>query len=631
MRTIRFKLAVIFFITAPVLVQATDFVAKKLDVVMITSGLYRLQLLVRNDNVLADAFAVRFEIWKGTVASGQTVFSYTQDESTLAPYTERTVTAEQTFSPQTTGTYVARATVLYSSEIDPPDNAIDLIFEALKPGCKAGESWHAGPAMVIEQPLRIWPDTPAIGDMLRPGDVVGISALVSDMDLLQQSCGCAEEDTMVLRGPYPDDVTYEWTLEGPGTIIQGASGNHSTVMYQLPICPDPLVYSATVRLRVRNGSGKAADAEISGSVTFNVSISRIYSSDFKPTWQPGSLAIGTVIQQLSPHADVPTEGRAGRACSPLPPTWEKDAGISAARGIELTSAPFLCPEYLTLASVRATDIDSYRLVCAESPTTCAPNDTINGTSADGLSYQWSIIGGGGALVLPTSGPSVVVRRSASQPTILQCVINDGGAQADDDPVTLLDTLRAVGKPKAFVGLGDDEGTSASKVGSAIYDYWLGDGNAESPYGGRSAALRSAWETMVDHYESVGYDVIADDSMLVNEFDPVFSNPCIKVFAFVGHGSGGHINMARMDVGGWNVPSRSASHVTAITQREFNCPKSPFLTDVVMLACETMKGSWNNIQVYGRSHGYTTTKFFGSLRSYAYWSYEPYPPLILTTE
>lgn len=631
MRTVRFFLVAALIFAATVPTTATDFVAKKLDVIMITSGIYQLQLLVRNDNVLADAFAVRFEIWKGSVASGQTVFSYTQDESTLAPFTERTVTAEQSFSPTTSGTYVARATVLYGSEIDPPDNAIDLIFEALKPGCKAGETWHAGPAMVIEQPLRIWPDTPSIGDKFRPGDVIGISALVSDMDLMEQSCGCAEEDTSVLRGPYPDDVSYEWSLEGPGSIIQGASGNHSTVMYQMPVCPSPLVFSATVSLRVRNGSGKAADAEISGSVTFNFSIARIYSTDFTPTWQPYTFAVGPIIQQLSPHADVPVEGRAGRGCTPQPPAWDKAGGISVARGIETTSAPFLCPEYLTLAQVRASDVDNYRLVCAETPTTCGPNDTIRNSSADRLSYQWSIIGGGGELVLPTSGPSIVVRRSASQPTILQCVINDGGAQADDDPVTLLDTLPAVGKPKAYVGLGDDEGTSASKVGSAIYDYWIGDGNAEPPYGGRSAALRSAWETMHEHYESAGYDVIADDSMLVGEFDPVFSDPCIKVFAFVGHGSGGHINMARMDEGGWNVPSRSASHVTAITQREFNCDKSPFLIDIVMLACETMKGGWNGVQVYGRSHGYTTTKFFGTLRSYAYWSYEPYPPLILTTE
>lgn len=629
--TIRLILAVIVFITMPVFVQATDFVAKKLDVILITSGLYQLQLLVRNDNVLADAFAVRFEIWKGTVASGQTVYSYTQDETTLAPFTERTVTAEQTFSPQTSGTYVARATVLYGSEIDPPDNAISLIFEALRPGCEAGETWHAGPALVIQQPLRIWPDTPSIGDKFRPGDVIGISALVTDMDLLEQSCGCAEEDTSTLRGPYPDDVSYEWSLEGPGTIVKAEGGSSSSVMYQMPVCPVPLVFSATVTLRVRNGGGKAGDAEISGSVTFNFSIARIYSTEFTPTWEPYTFAVGPFIQQLSPQADVPAEGRSGRACSPLPPTWEKGGGISVARGIETTSAPFLCPEYLTLAQVRATDIDNYRLICEESPTTCSPNDTINNTSADHLTYQWSTIGGGGELVLPTNGPSIAVRRSASKPTILQCVINDGGAQADDDPVTVLDTLPPVGKPKAFVGLGDDEGTSVSKIGSAIYDYWLGDGNAELPYGGRSAEIRSAWQTMVDHYESAGYEVIADDSMLVGEFEPVFLNPCIKVFAFVGHGASGNINMARMDVGGWNVPSRSASHVAAITQREFNCPKSPFLIDVVMLACETMKGSWNNIQVYGRSHGYTTTKFFGSLRSYAYWTYEPFPPLILTTE
>lgn len=624
-------LAVVAFITLITPLKATDFVAKKLEVVIVTSGSYQLRLLVRNDNILADAFAVQFMVWAGTVASGQPLFSYTQDESTLAPFTERTVTAEQEFSPPTTGTYTARATILYESEIDPPDNAIDLIFEALRPPCDAAETWHAGPALVIEQPLRIWPDTPMAANNLRPGDVIGISALVTDLDILEERCGCLDEDTSVLRGPYPDDVAYEWSLSGPGTLLQSTTGGRNTVMYQLPVCPPGGAFSAAVSLRVRNGGGKADDAEVAGSVAFSFNTDRRHPPGETPSWSDYTYDVNTLVDQLDPRVEVPVESRVGRACKPLPPVWEKGAGITVTEGLKSTSAPFLCPEYLTLVTVNAADVDSYSFVCEATPTSCSPNDTLKNTSADRLSYVWSIIGGAGELPLPTTGPAVVVRRSATQPTILQCVINDGGAQADDDPVTVLDTLPAVGKPKAFVGLGDDEGTSVSKLANLVWDYWVNDGNGEDVYGGRSGTIDNAWETMVTKLTDAGYEVISDDSMLVTRFESVISNPCIKVFAFVGHGSSGHINMARMDIGGWSTPTRGGDHVRSIASAKFNCERHPFLRDLVLLACETMQGSWGDTQVYGRSHGWTTTKKFASLRAWAYWSYQALPPIILTVD
>jgi len=109
------------------------------------------------------------------------------------------------------------------------------------------------------------------------------------------------------------------------------------------------------------------------------------------------------------------------------------------------------------------------------------------------------------------------------------------------------------------------------------------------------------------------------------------DPCIKAFVFVGHGSNGNINMARMDVGGWNYPTKRAESVKGISKGEFGCEQHPFLRDVQLLACQTMQGDWNQIQVYGRSHGWRTTKAFASIRWYAFWTYTPYPPIILTVD
>ncbi len=622
-------LAFVFAFLAITSATATDFVAKQLDYVLVAPGVYNFKLKVRNDNVLGDAFAVRFEVFLGMNASGTKVYDYTVEQPTLAPFTERDVVSEQSYSPTVSGSTFVRASVVYGSEIDPGDNIIDLIFTALRPGCVAKETWHAGPSIAIDQQLTTWPAQPMLGDKLRPGDVVGIRALVSDLDLLEQGCGCAEFDTTVIRGPYPDAVVYEWTIEGEGTLLQSISGDRNSVMWQIPVCPSGENFGATVRLRVRNPGGKGGDAELSGSIQFNVSTSRIYAADAAITWDPYTYNIGAIITPLTPQVPGVVEAIQGRSCNPIPPKWEKGPGIVNG-GIKKISAPHLCPEYLTLMSVTASDVDNYQLVCESTTTSCSPSDTLTNTSSDQLSYTWSIIGGAGELPQGNTGASVVVRRSASKPTILQCVINDGGLQADDDPITVLDTLPPAGKPKAFVGLGDDEGTSPSKLGSAVWDYWSGN-ESEETYGGRSGALRSAFNSMVTKLTDAGYDLVTNDSLLVTDFELVIKNSCIKTFVFVGHGASGHINMARMNVGGWGTPTRSASHVESFSNSQFNCKKHPFLRDLVLLACETMKGSWNDVQVYGRSHGWKTTKFFASIRSWAYWSYSPLPPIILTVD
>lgn len=616
--------------------HATDFVAKKLTVVPVSIGIYQMILRVRNDNVLADAFAVRWEIYLGADASGAKVFDYTQDEPTLQPFTERDVTATENFTATTGGSHYIRGTVVYGSEIDPSDNSTTLIFEAVVPECEAGETWRAGPAMTIVSSFKIWPDTPMAGDKLRPADVIGISALVTDADLLEQSCGCLEEDTSVVRGPYPDDVQYDWTLEGPGALIQAPSGNKNIIMYQLPVCPPSEFFSATVRLRVTNSGGKAPDEEVSGSVFFNVSTARIYSADFTPTWDAYTYDVSPSYNHLQPKSDGVVETASGEACKPLEPIWSKGPAISVTGGMRKSSAPFLCPEYLTLLSVDANDIDNYKLVCESTPATCSPSDTISNTSSDRLTYTWSIIGGAGQLPLSATESSVVVRRSASNPTIVQCIVDDGGLQANDDSITIIDTLPPVGKPKAFVGLGDDEGTSVSKIAGSVWDYWKetfgGTLSGEDTYGGRSGALRSAHATLVSKLTDAGYDVIADDSLVVTEFQATVEDPCIKAWAFVGHGASGKINMARSFIAGsWNTPQRGSNNVTGVTQALFNCNRHPFWRDLVLLACETMQGGWGDVQVYGRSHGYAETKRFATLRWWAYWSYKPFPPIILTVD
>ena len=632
----RIQLVVMTILLSVSTAGATDFVAEKLEARVLRPGVFQFVTTVLNDNVINDPFAVRVEVWLGTNSSGTKVYDYTQDEPTLASGARREVVAEMPFEAEEAGSYYATSTVVYQDEVDPSDNIISLIFEYLRAGCETEETWHAGPAMSIDRNLTLWLDNPAIGDKLRPGDVVGISALVSDQDYLEHGCGCAEEDTSVLRGPFPDQIEYEWSIEGEGSLVQSPAGTN-TVMWQLPLCEPTGIFTTTVTLTVRNKEGKGPDQVLTGSVRFSANAARLYDPDGPISWEPYTYSINAQVTPLTPGTDDEPAVKEGESCTPLEPIWDKGQGISVDDGIQATSAPFLCPEYLTLLSVGARDLDGYLLICeGDEQDGCSPSDTLSGASEDHLTYTWSIVGGAGEFPAGNTGSTVVVRRSALLSTIVECRIDDGALQAGDDAVVLRDTLEPVGRPKALVALGDDEGTSLNKFSRNLVNGWsdiFGQGQAVADvYGGRSGALRSAYNSVVSSLTNAGYDVIADDSLESQEFTSYMQDPCIKAFAFIGHGSGGNINMARFNFNGsWSTPTKRAESVTQQTENVFGCDRSPFIRDLQLLACETMQGDWDQIQVLGRSHGWRTTKAFASIRWYAFWSYTPYPPIILTVD
>ena len=612
---------------------ATDFEASNPRAFEVSLGVFRFSVFVKNANVVGDLFGVRFDVFLGNTATGNPVWTWTQDEPTLAPGATRTVQSTQTFAPETPGTYTLRSTVVYESEIDPADNVVDLIFTHLRAGCEASEQWHAGPGFSVVQPLDYWPKDPQL-DELRPADVIGISALVTDADYLEQKCGCADNDTSVMRGPYPDRVTYQWTIsEGPGTLIQSDDPEAaSTVMYRLPTCPPNTdFFRVVIRVTVRNpGGSHAPDELVTGVIRFHVfkfESSSTYTYDV-------DASIDLPIDNGRSSSTSPV---AGESCTPIEPVWTRSSPITAPLGIRSQSSEFLCPEYLTLLTVKASDTDDAILVCeGDQQGGCSPSDTSSRSERDGLVYTWSITGGAGEFPAGATGPSVVVRRSAGSATTVQCRITDAGLQAADEPLVLTVVLPAVGKPKALVGLGDDEGTSPSKLAEGVIDAWAGilgiNRQPQTVYGGRSSALRSAWSSLKDKLEAAGYDVIADDSLLAEELTSRLENPCYKTIAFVGHGSSGDLNMARtFESGDWVNHRLNSTNLGLASQARFNCAKHPFVRELVLLACEAMLDDWPGKLYWGRSHGFRETKTFAMLRRWAYWTFEPLPPVILTVD
>lgn len=615
--------------------KATDFKVLKVNVDTPEPSKYSINVTVRNDNMLDDAFAIRVDIYKGSSAAGTHVWNTFHEEPTLEKYSNRSVLVSELFTTTDAGEYYVYARILYAYDIDTTNNWGSTVFIAENPGCVAKETWHSGPPMVIVNNISSWPSEPLVSSMLRPGDVIAFSAFVTDEDYLIHGCECAGDDTSAVRGPYPDDVQYRWKLSGEGTLVN--TGNtQNTIMWQLPACPNSRIYEATIDLEVTNSGSKAADLPLTGTIVVRVNTWRIYDADTPPNWQPYTYDVVVDITPLKPKSGGNPELEQGKACTPQDVIWEKASGIEVVgNGIQRMSAPMLCPEYATVLSVLAMDKDKMKLPCDAAMGTCGKSDTLTAYRDDGLFYQWSIVGGAGELPLGSSGPTVVVRRSAMKNTIVQCIINDGGSMADDEAVVLRDTLPPVGKPKALVGLGDDEGTSLKKFGKSVWDGWLEilgyDTSYETIYGGRSMALRRTFNAAFQKLAGAGYEVIRDDSLLQSELSAYVKDPCIKAMVFVGHGASGRINMARENIGGWVNPTFSLPHLVSAITTAFSCQKHPFLRDVLFLACEVLQAGWDGHLVWGRVHGWDTTKRFAVLEHYASWTYNPFPPIVLTVD
>jgi len=611
-----------------VALNATDFVLKKLTVREESPGAYRIEALVRNDNILADGFRLNFAIYEGQNASGELIKSEDLEQPTLEPFTERTVAMSTLFRPSGVRQFFhVAATIFYEFDINVSNNSADTTFEYLPAAadCQTTVSWHPGTPMRVVRNLRVWPTPDTLFNVLRPGDVVAISALVEDDDYHVQNCGCEGQDSSAMYGPFPDEVEYHWSLQGPGSLIlptiAGAEDRgpvfRSTVLYKVPTCDTSISIDPVIRLVVRNVNSKAIDDTLVGSVSLKI----FRGFDFRPIPTGGSYTRPThytcrvFVDSLRPSEGSIPELASGGLCTPISPAWTSISPIERANeGITFSSADNVCPEYATLASIRFSDLDAASLTCNGGDGSCPSNEGTILNATDRVSITWSIIGGNGGLPLGNVGPSVVVRRSASQPTIIQCVVSNlGSSMFDDESVTYVDTLPPVGKERALVALGDDEGTGFSKWAHGVFSA-LSEVRGKSkekpgewPYQGKSYFIPRIHATMRSRLEAAGYEVIAIDSTRTQIVLDQLSSPCLKYFAFTGHGSGGKLYMTRFfneRTGAFDVTDKLLrNQILSSSQSVHGCRYQPYVRNMALMACESLKHNWESTMLYGRATGW----------------------------
>lgn len=615
---------------------STDFVAESLVVTEISPGVFGFSVTVHNNNVLDDTYSLRIDVYKA--GSETSIWSTTVERPLLASFQRRVDEIAQRFTTVDDTSYVAEVNIEYEADVDPTNNSRRTTFQYVREvddRCRTSRRWHAGTPFRIVKNLTVFPDRKQLYNKLRPGDVIAISADVRDEDVMIQNCGCGEADTSVTYGTFPDEVQYEWSLKGKGRLVTGRTPTTeqrqvfaNTVLYQIPECDTLVSFNSfdkvEISLTVRNaGSTLAFDAPLTGKVVLDFNIGRDPGDPIPEgaeRFRNAYFVHVHHIDTLSPISNpAPTLGTAS-SCIPRPPRIRPGTGIQVTDyigdGLLRTmhaETPNLCPEYLSLYTAPdAVDLDSAIVVCAGSSGACFVADTIRTVHTDAVEYHWDIVSGPSRIVGPTVGQSVAIHRSRTANSIVRCRIrNSERSEAQDPEVVILDTIAAVGSPVAYVAKGDDDGISIGLVAQRAYrgilkwmEYSVDE--TDEVYPGRSFLIQDIYDVLKSRLEGAGYRVIEADTVRPNDISTILAFPCVKHFAFAGHGSSGSLTTSRYFDSNrkkFRNETYQATAITNVARTQFQCSKHPYLRRLSLMACESSKVAWDNRLLMGDMIGW----------------------------
>ncbi|MDI6809777.1 MAG: SdrD B-like domain-containing protein [Candidatus Eisenbacteria bacterium] len=443
---------------------------------------------------------------------------------------------------------------------------IDFLVICYLP-CDLAYKWRKGPPIQVIRDFQYWPPDDTLRHM-RPGDVIGISLIGEDYDFLVQKCVDCRGDSVVKKwGPYSDLLEYEWKLTGPGTLIKPSGLIEATaVMYQIPICDWQDEYEVKVALIDLSIKNQSAGAK---ALDDSLYAGRLVVSMIKDCTSPLPGGIRVLIGKGSGSPKEPEqieEFELG-TCLPQQPIWERRDPISAA-DILVDEAPNLCPDYLTLLSVLAADVDSVSLSCVDYEPYCVP-ESATILPLDPLRYTWSLEEGKGSFPLGTAGATVVFRRSRSAGAKVRCTIRDSQTQFIDYEVIKDINITKAKPPQAFVGVGDIQ----AKPGGI-------------PTGIPLWSLRDAAEEAEKKYASAGYAVTVSLEATQDKVKEVVQNSCYQALWITGHGWGGSIDLS----GGKGF---GPAAVDEWSFEKWGCYHSPFIREMVLLGCKTYTHKWKS--------------------------------------
>ncbi len=587
---------------------------------------------VLNTNVL------KANYYTGTITvrynqTNETVLEYIGEYTELEPFDSVSITIPEKWTPTKIGSYTISINIGFSEDIDTSNNSGNFIIDVGGGECTSGYEWNEGIGFTIRRSLTHFPDAEALDGKMKPGDIIGIYCIVEDFDDLIAHCGCEEGINSKIMSYFPDEVVYDWSLVGEGTLYQPAAGDKNAVFYKIPICPKNAVgkektITEEILITARNKpTGLKPDKPISGKVTLTITYcpERYFPETGEASWDPTAMKITAAIQPLEPGESIDYTESDNGSCEPQPLAYDKYTPISVINNITETSVEGVCPDYAVILSALAADEDQVIIECTpetESPV-CTEKSNKTVIAKDNLSYTWFVDAGKGEFPLGNKGSSVVFRKSQSEDADITCEIKNEFSMAEDPKVTIKYKVTKAKKPKAFVGLGDDEDT-----GDFVKLYHQIVHNADDIYGGKSSGFYAVAESMKNKYAAAGYDVTFAEYTSVGLLNSILEDPCYQAFCVVSHGTGGNVLLS-----GGTTRDYLDEYTSYIARKHneafWGCERNPSIRDVQLLACNALDSPWNDaFNCNARIHGYKEAKLLLTLRIYAFVQFRPYKPLTL---
>lgn len=597
------------------------------------------KLRIDNINVL---IAEEYTIGVSLYSDSDYIKSLLQDtmkKVELPPNSTIDVEFESVYIPETSGSLYFRAWVYYFNDINRENDKIEYeitIIEKPEIICSIDTLWHSGPQLKVINNLDYFPKDKELNDYIQRGDVIALSALVTDDDILEQLCICNGDTNSKLIGSLSDDVIYEWVLEGEGRLIFGddTSPNKSNmVMYEIPVCSGKDRFKkSVVTLNIRNSnSSLAPDKSISGKfeIFMDFCPQRIYPADIVPDWCSSCISVQIKKEDLIPQPGTELTSKEGEACLPADVTFDLYNPITSNAEIIVDTARYCLPDYAVLLTADASDQDRIDIACESGESGCQVNDEENPAKMtilheDAIEYTWEIVTGKGAFPLGNKGKSVVFHKSRSEGATIKCIMSNQNQNSKDANIEKIITLEKSKKPKAFVGIGDDEDTGLADI---IYEWW----HETDVYGGQEEGFTTIANYMKEEFEEDGYEVYFQAKTSEGLLNTVLQDPIYQAFCIVGHGLGGAMILSGgggpLGFDEYTATSAMKAHLSA-----YNCSENPKMRDVQLIGCEAMKGNWSSAFHCGaRVHGWRTTKRLGSLKWYALWTFEALPVVNLSLD
>ncbi len=543
---------------------------------------------VKNINVLpANSYMVIAVITSKT--DNKKVYESSVSGADIVPGTTQTLSMPQQWLMEF-GTFSLELHIAFAQDINPANNN-KIIELAVSPCCFGIERWRRGPAPMIFRNLNIFPKGEQLQRM-RPGDLIAVSAYVQDFDMLEQNCVCVVNGdslrTTRFAGPYQDQISYTWSLSGPGKLIQPEGNERSAVLYEIPLCDtSPAIIQCTVANTTN--SDKAADEIMKGGVMFHFSVApNLLPANSRDIGNARFLSVIPTIDTFKAGNDELLEPSAKTSCTPDSPQWLQSAPLSA-NSIQSKSSDLTCPDYLALLYVTADDFDSllWRCDASENDACRTSRSPITHIQSDALQYDWSLVGGSGVFPLGYTGQCVVFWRAKNDTALVQCRITDSRLQYKDEQIILTKHVGKAKNPKAYIGVGN---ISYSKLGINFGD---------------NKQLEDAALLADKSYSKVGYDVDFDAyaALVPNQsVQRALRDPCTQAVWIVGHGTNedsqfkGTIELS-------DEKSFTPYIITKAAKDAFTCNKHPFLRELVLMGCYSGLAKWGNATFSSRIYGF----------------------------